>query len=389
MHRRIAPKSFQIRPTSASSSVTPFRGQEKESISSLALLLGSKLDGPSAWSSTGLENAAQECTNEVWDEDEEPVQSVSKIRRVEAVLFLSKEGVSSRKLAKLAGLADATEARTLIRQLNDGFDAEQSPYRVEEIAGGYILLTRPEFALWLGKLGHVSTGRRLSQTAMETLAIVAYRQPVLRAEIEAIRGVSCSEILKQLMEQELVRISGRSEDLGRPYLYGTTRRFLQMFGLRSVDRLPRMAWVNEPQFEHAVVIEERQSEAEDSAMTRTLPTQVDEFGLGVVAGEALESDADATTALAIKGTGAKAVDDDDDGWIDEDDDFGDDDDEDVDDDEWADDEDDEEEDDVGDDEEENEWQEVGDDDDGWVDEDDEEEEDDDDWEEEGEEEDWE
>ncbi|MEM8733733.1 MAG: SMC-Scp complex subunit ScpB [Planctomycetota bacterium] len=333
---------------------------------------------------------------EVWDEDEEPALAVPKIRRVEAVLFLSKEGVSSRKLAKLAGLADATEARTLIRQLNDGFDANHSPYRVEEIAGGYILLTRSEFAPWLGKLGHVSNGKRLSQTAMETLAIVAYRQPVLRAEIEAIRGVSCSEILKQLMEQELVRISGRSEDLGRPYLYGTTRRFLQMFGLRSVDRLPRMAWVNEPQFEHAVVIEERQSEAEDSAMTRTLPTQVDELGLGVVAGETLASDADSATALATKGSGAKAVDDDDDGWIDEDDeDFGDDeDDDDFDDDEWADeeDEDDGEDDDddngAEDDEEESEWQEVGDDDDGWVEEDDEEEEDDDWEEEEGEDEDW-
>jgi len=77
------------------------------------------------------------------------------------------------------------------------------------------------------------------------LAVVAYRQPVLRADVEAIRGVGCIEVLKQLMENELVRISGRSEELGRPYLYGTTSRFLQIFGLRSADRLPRADWVNE------------------------------------------------------------------------------------------------------------------------------------------------
>jgi segregation and condensation protein B len=86
---------------------------------------------------------------------------------------------------------------------------------------------------------------RLGQSALETLSIVAYRQPATRADIEAIRGVGCSEILKQLMEMDLVRISGRSEDLGRPYLYETTQRFLQMFGLRSADRLPRIDWVKQ------------------------------------------------------------------------------------------------------------------------------------------------
>jgi segregation and condensation protein B len=80
---------------------------------------------------------------------------------------------------------------------------------------------------------------RLSAPAMETLAVVAYRQPVLRAEVEAIRGVQCGEILRQLMERDLVRIAGRSEELGRPFLYGTTRRFLEVFGLRHLDELPR------------------------------------------------------------------------------------------------------------------------------------------------------
>ncbi len=177
-------------------------------------------------------------------EIEVEVSQQEKQRRIEAVLFLAREAVSSRKLAKLAGLADATEARTLIRQLNQQYEEEGRVFRIEEVAGGMTMLTRPQFAPWLRRLAHLPRVTKLSQSAMETLAVVAYRQPVLRADIEAIRGVGCSEVLKQLMEIELVRISGRSEELGRPYLYGTTNRFLQIFGLRSAERLPRTDWVN-------------------------------------------------------------------------------------------------------------------------------------------------
>lgn len=178
------------------------------------------------------------------DTDLEDVDEVEKMRRLEAVIFLSPNGLSSRKSAKLAGLADATEARTLIRKLNLNYDHEGRPYRIEEMASGFAILTRAHFASWLRRLAYFPGVIKLSQSAIETLAVVAYRQPVLRANVEAIRGVGCSEVLKQLMELDLVRISGRSEDLGRPYLYGTTKRFLQMFGLRSADRLPRMDWVN-------------------------------------------------------------------------------------------------------------------------------------------------
>ncbi len=178
----------------------------------------------------------------------EDLNQTEKQRRMEAVLFLSREAVSSRKLAKLVGLADATEARTLIRQLNQQYEEDGRVFRIEEVAGGMTMLTRPQFAPWLRRLAHLPRVTKLSQSAMETLAVVAYRQPVLRAEVEAIRGVGCTEVLKQLMETELVRISGRSEELGRPYLYGTTNRFLQIFGLRSADRLPRADWVNEARF---------------------------------------------------------------------------------------------------------------------------------------------
>jgi len=172
------------------------------------------------------------------EEGERSSRSI-RIARLEAILFLSREPLGSRKLAQLAGLADGTKARTLVRGLNRRYDAEGSAFRVEEVAGGFQLLTRPKYASWLRRLHSIPLEVRLSAPAMETLAVVAYRQPVLRAEIEAIRGVQCGEVLRQLIERDLVRIVGRSEELGRPLLYGTTRQFLQVFGLRHLEDLPR------------------------------------------------------------------------------------------------------------------------------------------------------
>ena len=164
-------------------------------------------------------------------------------RRVEAVLFISREPLSARRIAALVGLADATEARTLTRRLNERYERNGQALRVEETAGGYQLMTRPQFARWLRKLTHVPADLRLSQVALETLAIIAYRQPVVRAYVEAVRGANCEEVLRQLLERDLIRIAGRSEDLGRPYVYGTTKRFLQAFGLRSIEHLPKKDWV--------------------------------------------------------------------------------------------------------------------------------------------------
>ncbi len=158
---------------------------------------------------------------------------------VEAALFLSNEPLSGRKLCQLAGLADPTQARTLVRKLNEFYQRQQSAFRVEEVAGGYQLLSDPCFGGWLRRLHDAVSDVRLSTPAIETLSVVAYRQPVVRAEIESIRGVQCGEMLRQLIEGDLVRIVGRSAELGRPFLYGTTRRFLQVFGLRDLDDLPR------------------------------------------------------------------------------------------------------------------------------------------------------
>jgi segregation and condensation protein B len=172
-----------------------------------------------------------------------------RMRRLEAVLFLAKEPLASRKLSQYAGLADGTEARTLVRRLNKLYDDAGRSFRVEEVAGGYQLMTRPALADWLRRLEELPGEVRLSSPAMETLAVVAYRQPVVRAEIEAIRGVASGEIVRQLMERDLVRICGRSEELGRPYLYATTKRFMRVFGLGSLDELPRAHILRNPSSE--------------------------------------------------------------------------------------------------------------------------------------------
>ena len=161
-----------------------------------------------------------------------------RLARVEAALFLADEPLTARKIATAAGLADAAEARRQIGRLRELYDADATAFQVEEIAGGYQLLTRPAYKPWLQRAQRTDGEMRLTPAALETLAVVAYRQPIPRADVEAIRGVACAEILTHLMEKGLIKIVGRHESLGRPVLYGTTKRFLQAFGLSSLRDLP-------------------------------------------------------------------------------------------------------------------------------------------------------
>jgi segregation and condensation protein B len=161
-----------------------------------------------------------------------------RLALVEAALLAADEPLTARRLAGVAGLADAGEARRLVRKLQALYDRDGTAFQVEELAGGYQLLTRPQYHPWLVRLRRVGTDVRLTPAARETLAIVAYRQPIARADVEAIRGVQCAEVLRQLMEKGLLRIAGRDDSLGRPVLYGTTRKFLQVFGLKSLRDLP-------------------------------------------------------------------------------------------------------------------------------------------------------
>ncbi|MFM9196852.1 MAG: SMC-Scp complex subunit ScpB [Planctomycetia bacterium] len=178
-----------------------------------------------------------------------PHHRSDELARLEAALFLAREPLSTRRLAKLAQLPDATRARTLIRELKRLQDESGSAFRIEQIAGGFRLLTRAALGPWVRRLLGTPAENRLSGAALETLAIVAYRQPVTRAEIEAIRGVGCEDMLRQLMERDFVAIGGRTEDLGRPNVYVTSRRFLQAFGLARIEDLPRIEPVDLPRIE--------------------------------------------------------------------------------------------------------------------------------------------
>lgn len=167
--------------------------------------------------------------------------------RLEAALFAADEPLTPRRLCKLAGLEDTGEVRRQAARLNRALEASGAPFRVEEIAGGYQLLTRPELRGRLDRLCRVRECIQLSPPTLETLAIVAYRQPICRADIEAIRGVQVGEILRQLLERGLVRIVGREDSLGRPFLYGTTKYFLRAFGLRNLHELPLVELLRRPQ----------------------------------------------------------------------------------------------------------------------------------------------
>jgi segregation and condensation protein B len=305
--------------------------------------------------------------------------------RVEAVLFLAREPLSSRKIGQLASLADGTEARTLIRRLNHWYDAQGSAFRVEEVAGGFQLLTRPGFGGWLRRLHQSPWEGRLSGPALETLAVVAYRQPVLRADIESIRGVQCGEMLRQLMERDLIRIGGRSEELGRPFLYGTTKRFLQVFGLRHLDELPRAQVLRKGQaVSMSKASEHNPAPARDNELTPSDSNEEPEVKT-VVNPEASAEELLALRAAAVVSQARSQADEEEYEYDEVDDEDEEDDEDDVDDDD--------EEDDLEDDDlEDEEWEEVDDDDEDedWDDEEEDEDDDEDDWddEEEEDEEEW-
>ena len=162
----------------------------------------------------------------------------TRLARLEAALLISEGACPAKKLAQISRLIDVREVQQLIQVLNEGYDRTRSAFRIEQTAAGYILMTRPSLSPWLDRLHNRQAEMKLSAPMMETLTIVAYQQPVTRADVEAIRGVQSAEMIRQLMDRSLVRIGGEDDSLGRPFLYETTRQFLTMFGLRRLEDLP-------------------------------------------------------------------------------------------------------------------------------------------------------
>lgn len=169
---------------------------------------------------------------------------------IEALLLVAERPLNDARIFNLLELdvaekdldaraAALTGIRATIEQLNDTYIATDRSFRIVSVAGGRQIMTLPQHGELLARLRGERQLQRLTPAALETLAIIAYRQPLLRADLEAIRGVACGEVLRGLLERRLVRITGRAEELGRPMLYGTTAEFLQIFGLANLKDLPR------------------------------------------------------------------------------------------------------------------------------------------------------
>ena len=158
---------------------------------------------------------------------------------LEALLLSTHHPLTAGRLAELMDFAATKPIRAAIKQLNDQYESSGRSFRIDQVAGGFQILTLPDFGEHLKKLHQKEADAKLTKAALETLAIVAYKQPILRADVEAIRGCACGETIRSLMEKHLVKIAGRAEEPGRPILYGTTKRFLELFGLNNLRDLPQ------------------------------------------------------------------------------------------------------------------------------------------------------
>lgn len=194
---------------------------------------------------------------------------------VEALIFASPDPISWDKLSSIIHESDEeiepdeTVIDRIIEQLNDRYEENDLSFRIAKTGGGYTFVTQPRFHPWLSIFQHENAYRKLSQSAIETLAIVAYRQPVTKPEVDQIRGVDSGYILRQLLEKMLVKVSGRADTPGKPLLYKTTDYFLKHFGINSVNELPKPREIDEilkddDMAEHRRLLMERQMEIDES-----------------------------------------------------------------------------------------------------------------------------
>jgi segregation and condensation protein B len=171
---------------------------------------------------------------------------------IEALIFSSEEPIGETEIINAIKGIDGEDVsisvedvQTCIDNLNTKFEEQKLSFKIIKIANGYLFSTRPEYAKYIGFLSSEKSKRRLSQAALETLAIIAYKQPITKPELESIRGVNSDYIINTLLEKNLIAITGRSESIGRPLLYGTTDEFLKYFGLYKLSDLPKPREIDE------------------------------------------------------------------------------------------------------------------------------------------------
>jgi segregation and condensation protein B len=168
---------------------------------------------------------------------------------IESLIFASEEQITPKQIREILQTfsikTDVNKIDQMVNTLNEEYNTSASAFEIIRVAGGYQFATRKEFGIYVGKLFDEKQRKKLSQSSIETLAIIAYKQPITRNEIEFIRGVNVDYIVNSLLERDLVCITGRAETPGRPILYGTTDTFLKVLGLNSVTDLPKLKEINE------------------------------------------------------------------------------------------------------------------------------------------------
>lgn len=174
------------------------------------------------------------------------------INVIEALIFSSDEPLTEMEIIRAVKGIDGEESDILtddiissVNELNKKYEEASMPFKIMKVANGFLFATREEYAKYIGFLSSEKTKRRLSQAALETLAIIAYKQPITKPELETIRGVNSDYILSSLLEKKLITITGRTETIGRPLLYGTTDEFLKYFGLYNLSDLPKPREIEE------------------------------------------------------------------------------------------------------------------------------------------------
>ena len=156
---------------------------------------------------------------------------------IESLLFVSEEPLSTEQLKQVLSLPDSKLIRQTLNELIADYEGRQGAFSLHEVAGGYQFRSRPEYVPWIKRLIQPKPSR-LSKAALETLAIIAYKQPMIRSDVEHLRGVDCGGVLRMLLERKLIRVLGRKEIPGRPLIYATTKQFLQVFDLKNLKDLP-------------------------------------------------------------------------------------------------------------------------------------------------------
>jgi segregation and condensation protein B len=185
-----------------------------------------------------LDDVAEEAAVEAAGSQAEAIDARELKAILEAVLFVSPEPVPVARLVSIVGTVSKAEVAQALGILAHDLDQDGRGIQLVQVAGGYRLVTKQEYGPWLKRMDKAKTAQKLSRSALESLAIIAYKQPLVRAEIEEIRGVETSGVLRTLCERKLVRIVGRKDVPGRPIMYGTTKFFLEHFGLQDLSQLP-------------------------------------------------------------------------------------------------------------------------------------------------------